>query len=254
MLIDTHCHLDHPRFDDDRADVITRAQAAGLHHMITIGCDLKSSRRALDLAKTHSALYATVGIHPHDAQEAKPDHDEALKSLSAHPKCVAIGECGLDFYYDNSPRAEQEDVFRRQIRLAHEVALPLVIHVRDAWERFFAILDEEGVPERGGVVHCFTGSQDNANESLKRGLHLSIPGVLTFKNPGDLPEVVKTMPADRFFVETDSPFLAPIPHRGKRNEPSFVVAVAEKVAELRGTTYETIAEQTTANANAFFRL
>ena len=254
MLIDTHCHLDHPRFDNDRADVILRARSAGLHQMITIGCDLKSSQRALDLAKTHSALYATVGIHPHDAKEALPEHDQALKTLSAHSKCVAIGECGLDFYYDNSPRAEQEDVFRRQIRLAHEVELPLVIHVRDAWERFFTILDEEGVPERGGVVHCFTGNQANANDSLQRGLHLSIPGVLTFKNPGDLPEVVKTMPADRFFVETDSPFLAPIPHRGKRNEPAFVVAVAQKVAELRDTTYEAIAEQTTANANAFFQL
>ena len=141
-----------------------------------------------------------------------------------------------------------------QIRMAHDTELPLVIHVRDAWDRFFAILDEEKVPQRGGVVHCFTGSKAQAEASLERGLHLSIPGVVTFKNPGDLPEVVKELPADKFFVETDSPFLAPTPHRGKRNEPSFVLEVARKVAELRDTTVEKIAEQTTANANLFFNL
>jgi TatD DNase family protein len=222
--------------------------------MVTIGCDVKSSIRALDLAKTHQHIFASVGIHPHDAAQAQPEDDAQLSQLSQHSKCVAIGECGLDYYYDNSPRVEQQNVFRRQIRIAHAENLPLVMHVRDAWDDFFTILDDEGVPKRGGVVHCFTGSKQQADESLKRGLHLSIPGVLTFKNPGDLPEVVKEIPVDRFFVETDSPFLAPIPHRGKRNEPSFVVEVAKRIAELRGVSYDALLESTTANAKAFFHI
>ena len=254
MLIDTHCHLDHPKFDDDRVAMLQRAKDAGIAKLITIGCDAKSSERALNLAKTHHHLYATVGIHPHDAANAELHDDKRLRSLAQHKKCVAIGECGLDYYYDNSPRDTQKAVFRQQIKMAHDLQLPLVIHVRDAWEDFFTIIDEEKLPKRGAVVHCFTGTQEQAQSSLERGLHLSIPGVLTFKNAGDLPQVVKTVPENRFFIETDSPFLAPTPYRGKRNEPSFVVQVAKRVAEIREISYEAVLDITGKNANAFFAL
>ena len=254
MLIDTHCHLDHPKFDEDRVDILQRAKEAGISKLITIGCDAKSSERALNLAKTHQNLFATVGIHPHDAANAEPGDTEKLRSLAQHKKCVAIGECGLDYYYDNSPREIQQEIFRQQIKMAHKEALPLVIHVRDAWDDFFKIMDEEKRPQRGAVVHCFTGTKEHARGCLERDLHLSIPGVLTFKNPGDLPEVVQTMPENRFFVETDAPFLAPTPHRGKRNEPSFVVEVAKRIAELRDISYDAVLEITGQNANTFFRL
>ena len=251
MLIDTHCHLDHPKFDNDRTETLRRAKEAGIEKMVTIGCDVKSSKRALDLAKTHRHIYATAGIHPHDAAQADASDGDRLQELAKHPKCVAIGECGLDYYYDNSPREVQQTVLEPN-RLAH--GAPLVIHVRDAWDDFFKILDEENVPDKGAVVHCFTGTTAQAQGALDRGLHLSIPGVITFKNPGDLESVARSVPENRFFVETDSPFLAPAPHRGKRNEPSFVVEVAKRVADLRNVSYETVLASTSKNARTFFKI
>lgn len=254
MLIDTHCHLDAPRFDEDRADVMERARAAGVRRMVTIGCDEESSRRALGLAATHDDVWATVGVHPHEAAAAPEGFDETLEALSRHERCVAIGECGLDYYYDHSPRERQREVFARQVALARRMRKPLVIHVRDAWSDTLDVLHAEGARDAGGVIHCFSGSLEDAERSLELGFYLSIPGIVTFKSPGDLPEVVKRVPLDRLLVETDSPYLAPVPYRGKRNEPAYVLEVARKVAELREMPLEELIEATGKNARALFGL
>lgn len=254
MLIDSHCHIDADRFDADRAAILSRARAAGVRRFVTVGCDDASSRRALGLASTHDDVYATVGTHPHEAEKASADFDADLESLASHPKTVAIGECGLDYYYDHSPRQVQRDVFARQIALARRVRRPLVIHVRDAWDECLSMLESEGARDAGGVVHCFSGTWEHARRSLDLGFYLSIPGIVTFKNPGELPEVVARAPADRLLVETDSPYLAPAPHRGKRNEPAFVVEVARRVAELRGEPFEETVVRTGDNARALFGL
>lgn len=254
MLIDSHCHLDADRFDDDRAAVLERARHAGVRRMVTVGCDEENSRRALGLASTHDDVWATVGVHPPEAASASERFDEVLAKLAASDRCVAIGECGLDYYYDHSPRERQREVFARQIALARRVQKPLVIHVRDAWDECIELLHSEGARECGGVIHCFSGSLDDAKRSLELGFYLSIPGIVTFKSPGDLPEVVRTAPADRLLVETDSPYLAPMPYRGKRNEPAFVLEVARKVAELRGVELDDVVAQTGKNARALFSL
>lgn len=254
MLIDSHCHLDADRFDDDRAAVITRAREAGVRRMVTVGCDEDNSRRALGIAATHPDVWATVGVHPHEAEKASDAFDDVLIALAASERCVAIGECGLDYYYDHSPRDRQREVFARQVAVAKRVRKPLVIHVRDAWSECLDVLQAEGARECGGVIHCFSGSLDDAKKSLDLGFYLSIPGIVTFKSPGDLPEVVRMAPEDRLLVETDSPYLAPMPYRGKRNEPAFVVEVAKKVAELRGAPFEQVVEQTGRNARALFSL
>lgn len=252
MLIDSHCHLDAARFDDDRAAMIARAREAGVARFMTIGCSVENSVRALGLARTHEDVWCSVGVHPHEASGAGEGFVDALRGLAADPKVRAIGECGLDYYYDHSPRDVQQAVFREQIGLARALALPLVIHVRDAWPDCLRILDEERA-ERV-LIHCFTGTREEADASLARGYMLSIPGVVTFKDPGALTEVVKTTPLDRILIETDSPYLAPAPHRGKRNEPAFVVHVAHKIAELRAVPVEHVIAQTGANATRFFSL
>jgi TatD DNase family protein len=252
MLIDSHCHLDAKRFDDDRAAMIQRARAAGVERMITIGCDEENSVRALDLARTHGDIFATAGVHPHEAAKATTRMEENLEALLAHPRCVAVGECGLDYYYDHSPREEQRDVFARQIALARRVKMPLVVHVRDAWDDCLELLTSESARDAGGVIHCFSGSRENARAALDLGFYISIPGIVTFKKAGDLPEVVTGCPEDRLLVETDSPYLAPAPYRGKRNEPAYVKHVAERVAELRGVSVAEIEERTGENACALF--
>jgi TatD DNase family protein len=254
MLIDTHCHLDADRFDQDRADVIERARATGVRRMVTVGCDEENSRRALGLAATHDDVWATVGVHPHEAAAAGERFDDVLEGLARSERCVAIGECGLDFYYDHSPRERQREVFARQVAVARRVSKPLVIHVRDAWSECLDVLYAEGARDCGGVIHCFSGSLDDARRSLELGFYLSIPGIVTFKSPGDLPEVVRTAPLDRLLVETDSPYLAPAPYRGKRNEPAYVLEVARKVAELRGMALDDVIERTGENARALFGL
>jgi TatD DNase family protein len=252
MLIDSHCHLDSARFDDDRASMIARARESGVMRMMTIGCSVENSERALGLAKAHRDVFCSVGVHPHEAEGATPDFIDSLRALARHPKVRAIGECGLDYYYDHSPRDVQQRVFRAQITLARELAMPLVIHVRDAWDDCLRILDDEKA-ERV-LIHCFTGTRENAESSIARGYMLSIPGVVTFKDPGALHDVVKTAPLDRLLVETDSPFLSPMPHRGKRNEPAFVRHVAEKVAELRSMPVDEVVHATGTNAMRFFSL
>jgi TatD DNase family protein len=265
MLVDTHCHIDGDRFDDDRLAVLTRARAAGVGAMVNVGCDLASSKRSIDLAATHPDVWATVGIHPHEAKDAAAgcaqgtDWDDELLKLCSDPRCVAVGECGLDYHYDHSPRDVQRLVFAKQIAVAKRARKPLVLHIRNgehgpAFEEALEILDAEGARDVGGVFHCFTGSVAEAKRGLELGFTISLPGVVTFKNNGELTEVAKLVPADRIVVETDSPFMAPVPFRGKRNEPAFVAHTAAFVASVRGGSVEDFIAQTGENARKLFGL
>lgn len=248
-LVDTHCHLDDPKFDEDREQAIERALAAGVTRLMAIGTgngppDLEA---ALRLAGRHPFVYATVGVHPHDASKATVETFARLRDLAAHPKVLAIGEIGLDYHYDFSPRDVQRAVFDRQLALAADAKKPIVIHTREAWEDTLAAVTS--LPH-GGVMHCFTGDAAQARQALDRGFHLSFGGVLTFPKAEGLREAARLAPDDRILVETDCPYLAPVPHRGKRNEPAFLVETARRLAEVRGTTPETIAELTTRNFEA----
>lgn len=272
MLVDTHCHIDGDRFDEDRKAVLDRARAAGVGAMVNVGCDLPSSRRSVDLARTHADVWATVGVHPHEAKLYGPSpkpladllRDETweaeLISFAHDPRCVAIGECGLDYHYDHSPRAIQREVFARQIAIARHVKKPLVLHIRNgetdapAFREALDILQSEGAKDVGGVFHCFTGSVVEADLALDLGFLLSLPGVVTFKNNGELTEVAKRAPADRLVVETDSPFMAPVPNRGKRNEPAFVAHTAAFVASVRGVDVGEFVDVTGDNARRLFGL
>ncbi len=254
MLIDTHCHLDDARYDSERAAMLMRARNADITTMITIGCDLASSQRALGIAKTHSDVMATVGIHPHESAKAPQDFISELKAMAIHKKCVAIGECGLDYFYDHSPRDVQQAVFRQQMRLAKEVKKTLVVHVRDAYDDCLRLFKEETMGDHKIVIHCFTGTLADAQNLLDFGCYLSISGVVTFKNSGELSEVVKQVPLNRLLIETDAPYLAPIPYRGKRNEPAFVTEVAKTIALCRDESFEEIAQQTSQNARKVFDL
>jgi TatD DNase family protein len=252
MLVDTHTHLDGDRFDGDRAAALERARAAGVARMVNVGCDLPSSRRSLGLAATHADVWATAGIHPHEAKDAPPGFDDALASLAADPRCVAIGECGLDFFRNHSPADVQRAVFARQIAVAKRVGRPLVLHVRDAFDDALDVLESEGARDAGGVFHCFTGTWEQAKRGLDLGFLLSIPGVVTFKAAGELPDVARKAPLDRLVVETDAPYMAPTPHRGQRNEPAWVAHTAAFVAGVRGMAVEDFVAATGANAMRLF--
>lgn len=254
MLVDSHCHLDAPKFDEDRTEAIARARAAGVERMINVGCDLASSRRSIDLAQTHPDIFATVGVHPHEAKDAPAGFDDTLVTLAAHARCVAIGECGLDYYYDHSPRDVQRRVFAQQIAAAKRARKPLVLHVRDAFDEAVDILEAEGAREVGGVFHCFTGNVAQAKRALDIGFLLSMPGVVTFKNAGELPDVARMAPREMLLVETDAPYMAPHPHRGKRNEPAFVALTAAFVADVRNEERRAFTDQTGENARRLFRL
>jgi len=248
-LVDTHCHLDDSKFDDDREQAIERALAAGVSRLMAIGTgsgppDLEVAVR---LADSHPFIYATIGVHPHDASKASDETFAHLRELAAHPKVLAIGEIGLDYHYDFSPRDVQLSVFERQLALAAETKKPIVIHTREAWEDTLAAVTT--LPH-GGIMHCFTGDADQARQALDRGFHLSFGGVLTFPKAEALRDAARLAPDDRILVETDCPYLAPVPHRGKRNEPAFVVDTVRRLAEVRGTTPEKIAELTTRNFEA----
>jgi len=255
-LIDSHCHLDEARFDADREQVIARALAAGVTRMVTIGASggMQANYDAIALATRHAGIFATVGIHPHEASAVSPEVIEELARLARAPKVVAIGETGLDYYYDNSPRPVQCEVFRQFIQLARMLRLPIVVHLRDAYEDALTILREENVAETGGVMHCFSGDRAQAKSVLDLGFDISFSGVVTFKNADELRAVARMVPADRFLVETDAPFLAPLPYRGKRNEPAYVVHTAAAVAEARGQALEEIAAVTRTNTERRFRL
>lgn len=254
-LVDSHCHLDDEKFDADRDATIERARAAGVERMMAIGTgdgppDLEA---ALRLARQHDFIYATVGVHPHDAAKATSETFDRLADLTQESKALAIGEIGLDYHYDFSPRDVQRRVFVQQLGLAARVHKPIVIHTREAWPDTLALVREHGLPF-GGIMHCFTGGPDEADEALELGFHLSFGGILTFPKADDIRKAAARTPEDHLLIETDSPYLAPIPHRGKRNEPAFLVETARRLAELRATSPENIAAITTRNFNHLFKL
>ncbi|HEV2187563.1 MAG TPA: TatD family hydrolase [Stellaceae bacterium] len=249
MLVDSHCHLDFPDFAPERDAVIARAFAAGIGTMLTICTRLDQFTGVEAIAKSNQRIWCSVGAHPHEAADHGDLVAERLTALAAHPRVVGIGETGLDFHYDLSPHEIQERVFRTHIAASKATGLPLIIHAREADDEIAAILAQERPPP--GVLHCFTGSRALAEAALALGFYISISGIVTFRNTEDLREIVRDLPLDRLLVETDAPYLAPVPYRGKRNEPAFVTATAAAVATLKGIAPEALAETTTAN---FFRL
>jgi TatD DNase family protein len=249
MLIDSHCHLDSDQFDADRDAVIQRALDAGVTRMVAIGTgngppDLEAGIR---LAERYDCFRATVAVHPHEASKATPEVFKRLAELSLHPKVVAIGEMGLDYHYDFSPREVQRSVFIQQMRIAAEARKPIVIHTREAWNETIALIREHWDPALGGIMHCFSEGPKEAEQALALGFHLAFGGVVTFPKALNVQEAARTAPADRILVETDAPYLAPVPKRGKRNEPAYMVETARKLAALRGVSEEQIAAATTAN-------
>lgn len=253
-LVDSHAHIQGPEFAADVAQVIEQARAVGVERIIVVGGagDLSSNDAALELAKSFSGLYATVGMHPHDAKEVSDKDLERLDELARSPQVVAIGETGLDFYYNHSPRQIQIELFCRFIHMARETGLPLVVHNREAQREVVELLRREGKGDLRGVVHCFTGNYEAAREILDMGFYLSFTGIITFKNADSLRDVVRKLPLNRVLVETDSPYLAPVPHRGKRNEPAHVRFVAQTIAAVRGIRLEEVAEATSNNARSLF--
>lgn len=246
-LVDSHCHLDDEQYSQDREETIARARAAGVDTLMAIGTgsgppDLEAAVR---LADRHPFICATVGVHPHDAAKATEETFERLRELARHPKVRALGEIGLDYHYDFSPRNVQRTVFERQLEIAAEAGLPVVIHTREAWEDTLAVLGARW--GGGGIMHCFTGDERQAQEALDRGFHLAFGGVLTFPKADAVRQAARITPDDRLLVETDCPYLAPVPMRGKRNEPAFLVETVRRLAEVRGVTPEAIAGQTTGN-------
>jgi TatD DNase family protein len=254
MLFDSHAHLDSERFEGERDAIIERAQSAGISLIMNPGASYESSVRAVEMSEKYEMVYAAVGIHPHDADTVDDIMLSLIKALAKKEKVKAIGEIGLDYYYDNSPREIQKKVFRDQIRLAKSLNLPIIIHDRDANDDVMRILKEEDPFESGVVLHCFSGSAELARQYVKLGAYISIAGPLTFKNNRKTIEVVETVPLERLFVETDSPYLTPVPFRGKRNEPAYVEYVADKIAEIKGLTFNEVAEATKENARKFFKI
>jgi len=252
-LFDTHAHIDGKDFLPDFDAMLQRAEAAGVSRIIAIGGDIESSRRACDLARVHDGIFSSVGVHPHDAARVTENCYDIIRRLAVeNPKNVAIGEIGLDFYRDRSPRDVQEAVFRRFLIMSAELSLPAVIHDRDAHEQILRILREEKRRGIRGVLHCFSGDLNLARECVDLGFLISIPGTVTFPSSEQLREVVRGIPADSLLLETDCPYLAPVPFRGKRNEPAHLRITAEKVAELKGLTLEDVARITTRNAEKLF--
>jgi len=252
MLIDSHCHLDFPELAADRAGVLARAKAAGIDGMVTISTRVKRFDEIIAIAEAHPEVWCSVGTHPHNADEELDIYAEDLVRLSQHPKCVAIGEAGLDYFYDNAPKDAQATGLRRHIAASRTTQLPLVIHSRSADSQMAFILREEmGQGSFPFVLHCFTAGMDLARTALELGGYISFSGIITFKNAEEIREVAKMVPSDRYLVETDAPYLAPIPHRGGTNEPSYVAHTAAKVAETRGIPLEQLGLETTEN---FFRL
>lgn len=254
LWIDTHCHLNDPAFDRDREETIQRMLEAGVGRGIVVGYDRESSVAAVELAQRYPMLYAVVGMHPHDSKDYSDAFEAEMISWLREERVVAVGEIGLDYHYDHSPRPVQAEVFRRQLRLAKALQKPVVIHMREATEDTMRILEEEGVETIGGVMHCFSGSPETAQEALGFNLMISIAGPITFPNARRLPEVVQTTPLDRLLVETDCPYLSPRPLRGKRNEPANLPLVGREIARLLEIGEEDLAKRTWENAQRLFRL
>ncbi|HUJ22356.1 MAG TPA: TatD family hydrolase [Bryobacteraceae bacterium] len=247
-LVDSHCHLDDEQFAQDRDETIERARAAGIERMMAIGTgngppDLEAGIR---LADRYPFVFATAGVHPHDAAKATPETLDRLAELAKHPKVLAIGEIGLDYHYDFSPRPVQRSVFTEQLSVAARAQKPIVIHTREAWDDTLAAVREHGLPF-GGIMHCFTGGPKEAEQALALGFHLSFGGIVTFPKANGVRQAAASTPEDRLLVETDAPYLAPVPHRGKRNEPAFLVETVRRLAEVRGVTADNIALLTSRN-------
>ena len=252
MLVDSYCHLDFPDFASELDAIVARAAQAGVGHMVTISTRVRRHDQVLAIAERFANVTCSVGTHPHHADEELDITAADLVARAVHPKVVAIGEAGLDYHYDNSPRDAQEQGFRTHIAAARETQLPLVIHTREADEDCARILEDEmGKGAFPAVLHCYTGGAELARRAVALGCSIGFTGIVTFRNSEALREIAKSLPADRFLVETDSPYLAPLPYRGKRNEPAYVVEVAKVLAAVRGVSYEEICRQTTEN---FFRL
>ena len=253
-VIDTHCHLDMIKSGDDISKIISRAAARGVSRIITIGIDLKSSKKAIEIAEQHESVYASVGIHPHNVQELQDDSYYELENLCDNEKVVAYGVIGLDFVKQYAPRHIQLEHYIKQVELAKKVGLPLVIHDREAHHEILQTLTNEVPFAAGGVMHCFSGDWQLATQILDLGFYISIPGVVTFNKANDLQEVAQKVPIDRLILETDAPFLAPVPYRGRTNIPEYMLYTAQKVADLRGITLEEIARTTTDNAQKLFNI
>lgn len=254
MYFDSHAHIDGERFDEDRDLVIKRAEANGISYIMNPGADLESSMRAVELAQKYDMIYAAVGVHPHDASTMDEHMLAMIEMLSKKPKVKAIGEIGLDFHYDYSPRDVQRHWFREQLRLAKRLNLPVIIHDREANQETYDTLKEESAFETGVLMHCYSGSAELAKAYVKQGAYISIAGPVTFKNSRKLAEVIKVVPLDRLMIETDAPYLTPEPFRGKRNESLYVTYVAKKMAEIKEITVEEVAAATLENAKTFFRI
>jgi len=252
-MIDSHCHLYFDAFDRNREQLIRDAEAAGVHTIINIGIDLKSSRQCIDLADNHDALYATVGIHPHDSQEAPAGYLDELRRMTEHAKVLAIGEIGLDFYRDISPRDIQRRVFEEQLKLAVELKLPIVIHTRDSFEETREIVRDYAADLPGGVFHCFPGSADDAHSVIELGFVISVGGVTTYKK-ASMAETARLTPLDSILLETDAPFLTPVPYRGKQNQPAYVCYVRDRVAELKEISPDEVESVTDHSCRKLFGL
>jgi len=251
---DSHAHLTLEHFEPDRDDVIARARQAGIVRLITVSSFIGDAEACSALAARHDFIHFTAGVHPHEAKSFTPEVAEGIRRAAGRPKAAAIGEIGLDYHYDFSPREAQRRAFRDQIVLARNLKLPIVIHTREAWDDTLLILDDERAREVGGVFHCFSGGKEEAKRCLDLGFYLSFAGPVTFKNASEVAAAAAYAPLDRILCETDSPYLTPHPHRGKRNEPARVILVAARVAALKGIAPEAVGEATTRNLEAVFRL
>lgn len=254
MLFDTHMHLNARQFFGDRDEVMQRAREAGVTRMVIVGFDEETIPLAIEIAETYDEVYAAVGWHPVDAIHYEDHHLDWLESLTEHPKVVALGEMGLDYHWDTSPKQVQEEVFRKQIRLAKKLSMPIIIHNREATADIIRILQEEKAEEVGGIMHCFSGTVEDVQPCLDMNFYISMGGPVTFKNGHEAKRVAKMVPSDRLLIETDAPYLAPHPNRGKRNEPAYVRLVAEEIAQLRDLDYEKLCNITTENALKVFRI
>ena len=252
MLFDTHAHLNAEQYNEDLEAVIDRAKSEGVSKVVVVGFDRPTIVKPMELAETYSFIYAAVGWHPVDAIDMTDKELAWIEELAAHPKVVALGEMGLDYHWDKSPKHIQKEVFRKQIALAKKVKLPIIIHNREATMDIVQILKEEGAQEVGGIMHCFSGSIETAKECMKMNFYISFGGPVTFKNAKNVKEVAASVPLDRLLIETDCPYLTPHPFRGKRNEPGYVKLVAEELAALKGLSYEELANITMENAKKVF--
>lgn len=254
MLIDTHVHLEMEDFDKDREEVINRAKDAGIDYILTVGSDIKSCRRAVELSESNPVVYASVGIHPHEVKDIDNSTYDEIRRLARVQKVVAYGEIGLDYHYDLSPRDVQRRCFREQIEIAKELKLPIIVHSREARDDTLRILEEADAKSAGGVMHCFSGDIDMAKKSIRMGFYISFAGPVTFKKAERLKVIVKEIPIESILIETDSPYLAPEPFRGKRNEPSYLKHIAETIANLSGLTFEDVCRVTSRNAMRLLRI